>query len=178
MITEFIEWVKDHPETIAIVFSAIWATFYIKTAKRKEVSIHVQTEIMKTILDLLSQLKIRLPNQKNELYNLKSEREKEVDSEKIKNLDLLILNKEKKLGDEQVRILQRLEEYIYRLQIAGSLRIRNWIHDKLSSSLNNISPWLTDTNIAQLILIIEIELGVLPFHEKIRYSIKNWINKQ
>jgi hypothetical protein len=154
-----IEYCKLHPEAVSILLVAGLGWWLFSFFKRKEIGITSQSKVMTGLMETISQLKIVVPRAmaKYEKENGK------------KPTDIL---------DETSKAINRLEEQIAMLEISGSLRTRNWILNKLSSSLNGLSPWLTQANIDELTWILRLELGVVPWRERLRVSLRNRLNKR
>lgn len=152
MIESMIQYIKANP--VVVIF--ILGLFFVKKNKKSEVGVLIQSKIFEEIIETLSAFK-------------------------IENIEINALpdqDKKEKFDSLNKKTIHTLQKCISSLEIAGSYKIKSWITEKLSSSLNGTILWLTDANIDELCLMIRLELAAAPWHERLRYVIKNWLLKK
>lgn len=172
ILISLFDYACKHPDAI-ILASGLYS---YRRQKKQELIIGLQTKALSEILNAnnISILK-RNPLERHK-HETQTALDRTPDPAKKEELQKELKSLQSDLDETTNQIIYVMESQILVLKHIGSSKIKNWINEKIKSSLNGFSPWLTPTNMDELIFLLRSELGIVGIWGRFSRSVKNWIN--
>lgn len=167
----------EHEQSITLLILFVLGYLLLRSKKRGQTITHIQSKSMKKLIHYLVRWKVDLPKLTNR-FNADSAAVNNAHSNLTEKQKLDLSKSLKDPLGEYDKCLDNIERELATLRIIGPPKLKAWIIDKTTSSLNGKTPWLTDANYDELIHVIQDALGALTLMEKIQYAVKDWVNKK